>query len=58
MQLSDVLANYARTWREDETRLRAESVEKGCEKCLVAAEVYSECAAQLEDILAHVQRAA
>lgn len=56
--LTDVLVNYAKAWREDEARLRAEGAAKGCEKCVVAAEVYGECAAQLEDILAHVQKAA
>lgn len=45
------LAERAELWKQDASLLRRRGEEKGCEKCLVAAEVYEECATQLEDVL-------
>lgn len=55
MTLTEMLTQYAQAWREDAKRLRTEGQEKQCEKCLVAAEVYDECASQVVDLLAHTQ---
>lgn len=52
--LRNILDQYAEAWVQDARRLRTTGEEKGCEKCLVAAEVYEECAAQLQDVLSKV----